>query len=271
MRRWLPPLLIIVLLVGLWELAAQVGALADLLNLQSFLVPAPSDIADSLWHDRSLLADEGWVTLQEVLAGFALSVVCGVGFAVALHLSDTARRAFYPLLIASQTVPIIVIAPILVVWFGYGIGPKLAIIALICFFPITVNTLDGLRSVDPDLPKLMRTLDASRLQVLSRVEAPTALPYFFSGAKIAVAVAVIGAVFGEWAGSSSGLGHLMLQSSAQLLTARVFAAMVVLSVFAMGLFAVLSLLERRIAWWGPQRGASRTLAAPSMVSSRSAS
>ena len=95
------------------------------------------------------------------------------------------------------------------VWFGFGIGPKLVIIALICFFPITVNTLDGLRSVDPDLVKMMRTLDASRLQILRRVEGPTALPYFFSGAKIAVAVAVIGAVFGEWAGSSSGLGHLI--------------------------------------------------------------
>ena len=144
------------------------------------------------------------MTLQEVLLGFACALVAGLGFAVALHLSETLRRAFYPLLVASQTVPIIVIAPILVVWFGYGIGPKLAIIALICFFPITVNTLDGLRSVDPEATKMMRTLDASRGQILRRVEAPTALPYVFSGAKIAVAVAVIGAVFGEWAGADSG-------------------------------------------------------------------
>ena len=153
------------------------------------------------------------MTLQEVLVGFALSVVAGVAFAVVLHLSPMLRRAFYPLLIASQTVPIVVIAPILVVWLGFGIGPKLVIIALICFFPITVNTLDGLRSVDPDLLKMMRTLDASRLQTFRRVEGPSALPYFFSGAKIAVAVAVIGAVFGEWAGSSSGLGHLIQQAS----------------------------------------------------------
>src|SRR5206468_2438893 len=150
----------------------------------------------------------------------------------------------YPLIVASQTVPIIVIAPILVVWFGYGIGPKLAIIALICFFPITVNTLDGLRSVDPELVKMMRTLDASRSAIFRRVEAPTALPYFFSGAKIAVAVAVIGAVFGEWAGSSAGLGHLMLEASGQLQTSRLFAAVVVLSLFAVALFALLSALER---------------------------
>ena len=196
--------------------------------------------------------DNGWVTLQEVLAGFALSVVAGVAFAVVLHLSPTLRRAFYPLLVASQTVPIVVIAPILVVWLGFGIGPKLVIIALICFFPITVNTLDGLRSVDPDLVKMMRTLDASRWQTLRRVEAPTALPYFFSGAKIAVAVAVIGAVFGEWAGSSSGLGHLIQQASAQLQTARTFAAVVVLSALAIVLFALLAVIERRVAWWGPR-------------------
>ncbi len=253
MSRWAPPLAIVAALLGAWELTARIGWLAHALNLEPFLVPAPSDIARSLWDDRALLADNAWVTLQEVLAGFGLAVVCGALAAVVMHLSATLRRALYPLLVASQTVPIIVIAPILVVWFGYGIGPKLAIIALICFFPVTVNTLDGLGAVDPELPKLMRTLDASRGTVLARVELPSALPYFFSGAKIAVAVAVIGAVFGEWAGSSSGLGHLMLAASSQLLTARLFAAVVVLSAMAIALFALLEGLERQVAWWGPGR------------------
>jgi ABC-type nitrate/sulfonate/bicarbonate transport system permease component len=251
MKRWLPPIVIVVVLLGLWQLAASLDVIANALNIEPFLVPSPSEIAQSLWADRSLLLDNGWVTLQEVLAGFALSVVAGVAFAVVLHLSPMLRRAFYPLLIASQTVPIVVIAPILVVWLGFGIGPKLVIIALICFFPITVNTLDGLRSVDPDLLKMMRTLDASRLQTFRRVEGPSALPYFFSGAKIAVAVAVIGAVFGEWAGSSSGLGHLIQQASAQLQTARTFAAVVVLSALAIVLFGLLAVIERRVAWWGP--------------------
>ncbi len=251
MKRWLPPIVIVVVLLGLWQLAASLDVIANALNIEPFLVPSPSEIAQSLWADRSLLLDNGWVTLQEVLAGFALSVVAGVAFAVVLHLSPMLRRAFYPLLIASQTVPIVVIAPILVVWLGFGIGPKLVIIALICFFPITVNTLDGLRSVDPDLLKMMRTLDASRMQTFRRVEGPSALPYFFSGAKIAVAVAVIGAVFGEWAGSSSGLGHLIQQASAQLQTARTFAAVVVLSALAIVLFGLLAVIERRVAWWGP--------------------
>ena len=252
MKRWLPPIVIVVVLLGLWQLAASLDVIANALNIEPFLVPSPSEIAQSLWADRSLLLDNGWVTLQEVLAGFALSVVAGVAFAVVLHLSPMLRRAFYPLLIASQTVPIVVIAPILVVWLGFGIGPKLVIIALICFFPITVNTLDGLRSVDPDLLKMMRTLDASRLQTFRRIEGPSALPYFFSGAKIAVAVAVIGAVFGEWAGSSSGLGHLIQQASAQLQTARTFAAVVVLSALAIVLFGLLAVIERRVAWWGPR-------------------
>ena len=247
---WLPPLAIFCALLGIWELAARLDVIANALHIEPFLVPAPSDIAQSLWNDRSLLADNGWVTLQEVLAGFALSVAAGVAFAVLLHLSSTLRRAVYPLLVASKTVPIVVVAPVLVVWLGFGIGPKLAIIALICFFPITVNTLDGLGAVDRDMVKMMRTLDASRWQTLVRVEGPTALPYLFSGAKIAVAVAVIGAVFGEWVGSSSGLGHLIFVAYSQLQTARTFAAVAVLSALAIALFASLSALERRIAWWG---------------------
>jgi NitT/TauT family transport system permease protein/putative hydroxymethylpyrimidine transport system permease protein len=255
-RRALAPLAVVVLGLAAWELAARWDLLADALSVEPFLIPAPSEVAEALWTDRELLAEDGWVTLREVVLGFGLAVAAGLAFASALHLSESLRRAFYPLLVASQTVPIIVIAPILVVWFGFGITPKLVIIALICFFPITVNTLDGLRSVDPDLIKLMRSLDASRLGTFARAEAPSALPYAFSGAKIAVAVAVIGAVFGEWAGSNAGIGHLMLQASAQLETARLFAAVVVLSAFAVGLFALLSLVERRVAWWG-NAGATR--------------
>ena len=249
MKAWALPALLLVALLAAWQVAADTGAIANVLNLEDFLVPSPSEIASSLWENRSLLAENAWVTLREVLLGFACGLAAGLAFAVALHLSETLRRATYPLVIASQTIPIVVIAPILVVWFGFGIGPKLAIVALICFFPITVNTLDGLRSVDPEATKMMRTLDASRLQILWRVEAPTSLPYAFSGARIAVAVAVIGAVFGEWAGSNSGLGHLMLQDNAQLETARLFAAVVVLSVIAVALFGLLALAERRIVTW----------------------
>ena len=248
-RSILAPASLLLALLALWELAAQWDVLADLLSIKPFLVPAPSAIAESLWEDRELLADNAWVTLKEIVLGFALATVLGVGFAILIHLSETARRAVYPLLVGSQTIPIIAIAPVLVIWFGFGLGPKLAIIALICFFPITVNTADGLRSVDPDLIKMMRTLGAGRAQILRRAELPWALPFIFSGAKIAIAVAVIGAVFGEWAAANEGLGHMMQNAQSQLQTARVFAAIAVLSAIAISLFALLSLLERRIVTW----------------------
>lgn len=249
MRRWLPPLLLVGLLIGLWQAAADSGLLADAFGLEPFLVPSPSEIATVLWEDRALLAENARVTLVEIVAGFLVALVAGVGVAVLFHLVGVLRRAGYPLVVASQTIPVIVIAPILVAWFGYGIGPKLAVIGLICFFPIAVNTLDGLRSVDPDTVRMMRSLDANRRRIFLRVEAPTALPQAFGGARIAVAVAVIGAVFGEWAGSDEGLGHLMLQDNAQLMTARMFAAVAVLSAIAMALYGLLGLLERRVIRW----------------------
>jgi len=249
MKRWLLPSLILVGLVGAWQIAASTGVIAEALHIEDFLVPSPAEIAESLWQNRSLLAENAWVTLKEVLLGFGCALVAGIGFAVAMHLSETLRLAFQPLVVASQTIPIVVLAPILVVWFGFGIGPILVIIGLICFFPITVNTLDGLRSVDPEATKMMRTLDASRGQILRRVEAPSALPYVFSGAKISVAVAVIGAVLGELAAPDSGLGALIFRDMNQFETARAFAAVAVLSAIAVGLFAILALAERRVVTW----------------------
>jgi putative hydroxymethylpyrimidine transport system permease protein len=248
-RTYAAPVVVILLLLGAWELAARWDLISNALNIEDFLVPAPSDVAKSLWEDRSLLADDAWVTLREVLLGFLCALAAGLGFALLLHLSDTLRRAFYPLLVASQTIPPVAIAPILVVWFGFGLGPKVLLIALVCFFPITVNTLDGLRSVDPQLITMMRTLGAGRAQILGRVELPSALPFFFSGTKIAIAVAVIGAVFAEWAGAGSGLGHQILIASSSLLTARMFAAITLLSVMAILLFALVSIIERRVVTW----------------------
>jgi putative hydroxymethylpyrimidine transport system permease protein len=249
MKRWILPVLVLGGLAAAWQVAASTGAIADALHIEPFLVPSPAEIAESLWQNRSLLAENAWVTLKEVLLGFGCGLLAGLAFAIVLHFFETMRRAFYPLLVATQAIPIIVIAPILIVWFGFGIGPKLAVVALICFFPITVNALDGLRSVDPDAAKMMRTLDASRWQTFRRVEAPTALPFVFSGAKIAVAVAVIGAVFAELVNPESGLGYLIFQDSYYFETARQFAAMFVLSAMAISLFGLLGLAERRLVTW----------------------
>jgi putative hydroxymethylpyrimidine transport system permease protein len=249
LKRWALPVLVLAALVGAWQLAAASGAIADALGLEPFLVPSPAEIATSLWENRDLLADNAWVTLREILLGFLCGVVAGLGFAVLIHLSGTLRLAFYPLLVATQTIPVLVIAPVLVVWFGYGIGPKLALVALICFFPITVATVAGLRAVDPEATKMMRSLDASRRQLLWRLEMPSALPSFFGGARLAAVFAPIGALFGEWSGADSGLGHMILLDNAQLETARVFAATLVLTAIALALFGLLALAERRVVRW----------------------
>jgi ABC-type nitrate/sulfonate/bicarbonate transport system permease component len=243
------PGLALAALIGLWQVAASSGALSDVLNVESFLVPSPAEIASALWENRSLLAENAWVTLQEILLGFLCGLAVGLGFGFLLRPFETLRLTFYPLIVASQAIPILVFAPILVVWFGFGIGPKLVVVALVCFFPIAVATADGLRSVDPEAVKMMRTLDASRSRLLWRLEAPTALPFTFSGAKIAVTFAPIAAIFGEWAGANSGLGVLIRQDSAQLETARLFAAALVLSVVAVVLFGLLALAERRVVTW----------------------
>src|SRR4051795_8445724 len=218
--------LVIVVLLGAWELYARLGGIDD------FILPAPDQVASSLVHDRGLLWSNLLVTAQEVVLGLALALVAGAGLALALHRFAPLRRAVYPLLVGSQAIPIVTIAPLLAAWFGYGLLPKLVIVALVCFFPIVVTTLDGLRSVDPEQHKLLTTLGASRAQTFVWAEAPAALPAALSGAKIAVAVAVIGAVFAEYAGSSSGLGHLMLQAIPQLETPRAYAAVVLLAAFA---------------------------------------
>jgi ABC-type nitrate/sulfonate/bicarbonate transport system permease component len=239
----LAPAGVLALLVGGWEALSRLGRIED------YLLPAPTEVASALWEDRALLLEDTWVTAQEVLLGFALALVCGLVLAVAMHLSRPLRQAVYPLVVASQAIPVIVIAPILVIWFGFGLTPKLIVIALICFFPIAVNTLDGLRGVDEAHVKMLRTLNASRLDVLRRLELPFALPYVFSGARVAVAVAVIGAVFAELVGSDAGLGHVIQVGTAQLLTARVFAAVLILGAMAVALFALVSFLERLAVPW----------------------
>jgi len=249
MKRWALPALTLAVLLGLWQLAAATGALADILNLESFLAPSPTEIASALWDSRALLAENAWVTLKEILLGFLCGLAAGLAFAVLMRLSETLRRAFYPLLVASQAIPILVIAPILIVWFGFGIGPKLVVVALICFFPITVNAADGLRSVDTEAIKMMRTLDGTRRQILWRVEAPTALPFVFTGARIAVTFAPIAAIFGEWVGAESGLGVLIREDNAHLETARLFASTAVLTAIALALFGLVALAERRIVTW----------------------
>lgn len=246
-RRYLPPLVLLAALIGGWELYVDLKGATF-----SLILPAPHQVAKSLYTDRSLLWSSFLVTAREVLLGMLVAACAGLLLAVAIHFSDTVRRAAYPLVIGSQAVPVVILAPVLVFWLGFGILPKLVIVVLVSFFSIVVTTLEGLWSVDRDLLKLMRTFDATRLRSFWHIELPTALPGLFTGAKIAVAVSVIGAVFAEYAGSNSGLGYLILVSTPQLLTARAYAAVVILSAFAIALFGLLSLAERVALPWAYQ-------------------
>jgi NitT/TauT family transport system permease protein/putative hydroxymethylpyrimidine transport system permease protein len=251
--RPLPALLLLAALVGIWELFVDLGG-ADALVL-----PPPHDVVKALYEDRSLLWSSFLVTAQEVLLGIVVATVGALALALAIHFSRTLRRAVYPLLIGSQAVPVPVFAFVLVLWLGFGLGPKVLLVALVSFFPIVVTTLAGLSGVDPDLLKLMRTFDAPRRRTFRYVEFPSALPGVLTGAKIAVAVSVIGAVFAELAGSSSGLGYLFQQSQAQLLMPRAYATVLVLSTFAILLFALLTLAERvAVPWAYRPRGAIPT-------------
>jgi ABC-type nitrate/sulfonate/bicarbonate transport system permease component len=234
---------IVLALFGAWELYADLG------SVDSLLLPAPHEVAKALVDDRALLWSDFTVTAGEVLLGILVAGIAGFAFAIALHLSLSLRRSVYPLLVASQTVPIPIVAALLVVWLGFDIAPKLVIIGLVSFFPIAVTTLDALGRVDREQLEMLRTLDASRLRILRHVELPAALPGLFSGAKVGVTVAVIGAVFAEQAGSSSGLGHLVQQAIPQLLTARAYAAVLILSAFAITLFGLLTLAERLALPW----------------------
>ena len=234
-------------LLALFVLAWQ--GVASLHSVDDLTLASPVETFDALRDDWSLLMDNALVTLVEVVLGLAISAVAGIGFAVAMHLFRPLRDAAYPLLVASQAIPVVVLAPIFVLAFDYGIGPKLAIVALICFFPITVNLLDGLRSVEAELLKLMRSMGAWRLRTLWSVELPSALPYLFSGLKVAATVSVIGAVFGEWAGADEGLGRLVLLGNTQLQTPRVYAGIVLLTLMAVALFALIALAERFACPW----------------------
>jgi NitT/TauT family transport system permease protein/putative hydroxymethylpyrimidine transport system permease protein len=247
--------LLLAALIGVWELYVDLGG-AD-----PVILPPPHEVAKALYSDRSLLWSDFLVTAKEVLLGIVVAAVAGFALAVAIHFSPTLRRAVYPLLVASQAVPFPILAFVLVLWLGFGLVPKLIVIALVSFFPIVVTTISGLAGVDPDLIKLMRTFDATRVRTFRHVELPAALPGVLTGAKIAVAVAVIGDVFAELTGGSadsSGLGFLFQQSEVQLLMPRAYATVAILCAFAVSLFALLSMAERLALPWAYQPRGDRS-------------
>jgi putative hydroxymethylpyrimidine transport system permease protein len=247
----LPPLLLALTVLGVWELYVDLG------SVNTLVLPAPHAMASALWNNSALLWANFKITAEEVLLGLVLALAGGFAMAIAIHLWTPLRRAIYPHAVGSQAVPIAVIAVPLCFWWGFGIFPKLFVIALICFFPVVVTTVDGLAAVDPDELKLLRTLDASRWQAFRFAELPAALPAALSGARIALAVGVIGAFIAETSTPSSGpyagLGREITSDLTALQTSRAYAATAVLFVFAIACFYALTLAQRKLAPWAYNR------------------
>ena len=256
LANWIFPIGILVSLVIVWEVLVRV------VNVPSWQLPPPSAILDELIVSKDLLFHHTLVTLKEIVVGFSVALVTGLTLAAGIAYSRILERSVYPIIIASQTIPIIAIAPLLLIWVGYGLTPKVIIVALICFYPIAVNTVDGLKSIDPDMISMFRTLGASRFQVFTKLQVPNSLPFMFSGIKIGISVSVIAAVIGEWVGGSEGLGYLITYSQPLFLTARVFAAIFLLSVMGIILFVLGVWIEHLTMPWHFNAKRSRAMEIP---------
>ncbi|MFY9687091.1 MAG: ABC transporter permease [Pseudolabrys sp.] len=220
-----------------------------LFHVPVVVLPTPMQVLQAMVKESKALLEEGWITALECIYGFALAMAIGIPIAVTMTYSRIANQMFYPLLVASQSIPKVAIAPILLVWFGTGLQSKLAMAFVIAFFPVVVDTATGLRSTSPELLELARSLQCSRLQTFFKIQLPSALPSIFSGAKIAVTLAVIGAVIGEFIGSNEGLGNLLLTANSQLNTPLVWAALIVLSALGMVLYGIVVVAESILMPW----------------------
>jgi putative hydroxymethylpyrimidine transport system permease protein len=240
------PLVVLGGLLLLWQ------ALVWLTGVPRFLLPPPWLVGQALLHSAPLLADHALITLLEILLGLLGGVLIGGASALAMALLPPLQPWLLPLLVLGQTIPVFALAPLLVLWFGYGLASKVAMAILIIYFPITAALFDGLRRTEPGWLDLARTMGATRLRTLLRVRLPAALPAFGSGLRVATAVAPIGAVVGEWVGSSAGLGYLMLHANARLQIEIMFAALIVLMAMALALYLTVDRLLVRLMPWAPQ-------------------
>ncbi|HEX5368534.1 MAG TPA: ABC transporter permease [Dehalococcoidia bacterium] len=239
----LPPLAVLVGLFLAWQLYV------DLSGINAVTLPSPSRVFESGYRNRDLLWTHSLVTVKETLIGLFVSIILGVGLALLIDAFAPARRALYPLLVGSQTIPVVVIAPLLVLWFGFGLTPKIVVVTLYTFFPITVAFASGLAATDAESIILMRTLGAGRWRTMTLLRIPQALPYFFTGLRIAVTYATVGAVFAEWSGARNGLGIYVLLMKNSFRTDMVLAAIMLIAVLSLLLFLLVGLAEKLVVRW----------------------
>jgi ABC-type nitrate/sulfonate/bicarbonate transport system permease component len=238
-----PPALVLIALAVAWE------AITSALSVSHSILPGPALVLEATWNDRANLWPAMWTTTKEAVLGILVASVVALVLAVAIDWSRTVRRSLYPLMVTSQTLPIIVLAPLVVIWFGFGTAPKIGLVALFTFFPIAVGMVQGLASADPDSMALLRTMGATRRQLLLRVRAPSAIPQTFTGLKVAVTYAYVSAIFAEYVGAEQGLGVYMQASKNAFRTELVFGAILVTTLLTLALFVIVALLERLAMPW----------------------
>ncbi len=245
-KHWLPAVVLLVVTVMLWEAAVRT------FSISSFIIPAPTKIAQALVAQWGVLMRATAVTAGEILFGFLVSVMVGVVLALVIVRFDWLGRALYPLVVLFQNVPKVALAPIFILWFGYGLVPKVGLILVIAFFPVTLSMLAGMQSVDNSLLALMNSVGAGPTEILLRIRVPHSLPSLMAGTKIAATLSVIGAIVGEFAGASEGLGYEIQFASTQLDTALVFAALLLVSVLGIAFYYAAEILERVVVPWAPR-------------------
>lgn len=251
MRKiWIPTVFLAILII-IWEVSTRV------FNIESWILPAPSIIVQEAVQSWGNYQHHISSTVMLTLSGFAIGVSIGLLIAILLHLLPFVRQMVYPLLLLSQNIPIIVLAPLLVIWFGYGTLPKIIIITLVCFFPVTIATLDGFRQTNRELVHYMKMAGATKQQMFTKLELPHALPSIFSGLKISATYSVMGAVISEWLGASKGIGVYMTLASSSFRTDRVFVAILLVIVLCFILFGIILLIERYVLRWQYVKGESR--------------
>ncbi len=252
--RYLPALVLLAGLVGFWQLYVSLS------NIRPTVLPGPWRVLEALYDYREVIFDHLLYTLFETLIGLGVALSGGFGFAVLLDSFPAVRRAVYPLLVASQTVPLVAIAPLLIIWFGYDLLPKIIVVWLVCFFPIVVAGVDGFASTDPEATRLFKSLGAGRSQIFWKLRLPSALPFLFSGVRIAVTYSVAGAILGEYVGAEKGLGIFIQRSKNSFRNDLIFAAVFVTAVVSILLFVAVTLVQRRVMPWyyrmrqAPSRG-----------------
>ncbi|MCF3123943.1 MULTISPECIES: ABC transporter permease [Streptomyces] len=245
-RSWRPLALLVVCFGAWWAIAATE-------MVEAYLVPSPGATLDVVLDKPDYLWQHSWVTTYETLLGFAIAVAVGIASAVLMVASTTVEKTLYPILLFAQVVPKIAIAPLFVVWLGFGIGPKILIAVLIAFFPVVISMVTGLKAVDPEMLQLSATMGARPWQTFLKIRFPASLPHLFSGLKVAVTLAVTGAVVGEFVGANEGLGYVILQANGNLDTPMLFAGLLVMSLIGVVLFVLVEIAEKLLLPWHASR------------------